>query len=577
MKRTTVTTLVANLRRAIARCLDRISARATRTDSRSRGTSRIGDLATTGALCPDVTEMTVRKQRLTPTLRSLFLSLRGVKRRGNPVGKATTGRNPLDCRVGPLGLLAMTRMVKASCSSSRLLGSIGSAFLIAGIATMSTSLSAAEQDNWYLADEWSVSNAQGITYELNATTGKARIYATATNANKLQIFEANGTLVREISGLFNPRDVAVDGNGTIYIIEMTRVTAFNQDGNMLWRHGKNANSGSGSYGSGDREFNQAHGIAVSPSGELFVADYNNHRVQVLDRNGTFKRKFGYNGSAPGQLYRPIDLAFLPDGTLIVGDQNYLHYFKQDGTFLKRTNISSARQYVSAAPDGTIFSYQNFRDSDGRYNKIHHRELIQTPVLAFTPEGDLFESRAVGGNRLGIQDPRIWKRAYRTKGLATVRNVIPQPAIRGIGQRAGTNIIDLDFEIIDPDDANATVGILAAVDGAFDRCFQMDSVPQAWVDGTGSKIGASPSPPTRSTGYPGTSSPTGRTAIRVLSSSRCICRDARRDDSPVDLHFLELPLADGNLTISRSPLTDSDFETHFKYLPRDWEHQELRYE
>ena len=28
-------------------------------------------------------------------------------------------------------------------------------------------------------------------------------------------------------------------------------------------------------------------------------------------------------------------------------------------------------------------------------------------------------------------------------------------------RSGTNVIDLDFEIIDPDDTNATVGILAA--------------------------------------------------------------------------------------------------------------------
>ena len=175
MKRTTVTTLVANLRRAIARCLDRTSGKATRTDSRSCGTSRIGDLAVTGALCPDVTEMTVRKQRLTPTLRSLFLSLRGVKRRGNPVGKATSGGNPLDCRVGPLGLLAMTRMVKASCSSSRLLGSIGSAFLIAGIATMPTSLPAAEQDNWYLAHEWAGTDTSGdpsgIAYEVNASSG----------------------------------------------------------------------------------------------------------------------------------------------------------------------------------------------------------------------------------------------------------------------------------------------------------------------------------------------------------------------------------------------------------------------
>ena len=88
MKRTTVTTLVANLRRAIARCLDRTSGKATRTDSRTCGTSRIDDGTTTGALCPNV----------------------------------TGGWS--------LGVLL-----------------IGSLFA-------STSLPAAEQDNWYLAHEW---------------------------------------------------------------------------------------------------------------------------------------------------------------------------------------------------------------------------------------------------------------------------------------------------------------------------------------------------------------------------------------------------------------------------------------
>jgi hypothetical protein len=34
--------------------------------------------------------------------------------------------------------------------------------------------------------------------------------------------------------------------------------------------------------------------------------------------------------------------------------------------------------------------------------------------------------------------------------------------------------------------------------------------------------------------------------------------------PVDLHFLTLPLPDGNLTISRSPLMDSDYLNFFKY-------------
>ena len=43
-----------------------------------------------------------------------------------------------------------------------------------------------------------------------------------------------------------------------------------------------------------------------------------------------------------------------------------------------------------------------------------------------------------------------------------------------------------------------------------------------------------------------------------------CKDARRS-SPVDLHFLQLPLPDGNVTISRSPIKDSDFANYFKYL------------
>ena len=62
----------------------------------------------------------------------------------------------------------------------------------------------------------------------------------------------------------------------------------------------------------------------------------------------------------------------------------------------------------------------------------------------------------------------------TKGMP-VHNVIPQPAIRSISQRSGTNILDLDFEIIDSDDATATVGI--------SHTPRARILPQAWTDGT----------------------------------------------------------------------------------------------
>ncbi len=558
MKIKLVSSLIANLSRAIIRTVGSISGKAAQQISRSSGTSPIGNAATTGALCPDHKDGTVRKLRFPATLRSFFsffLSLRGVKRRGNPVGNATNDRNPLDCRVGPLGLLAMTtangqsenkgfRLRSALRTLLSALRTPRSALIIAGIATSSASLHAGEQDNWYLADEWSVSNSQNVAYEVNATTGKARIYVSRKHStNKLAVYETNGTLVWEISVSAHPRGVAVDGNGTIYLATEYKVFAYDQDGNNLW----NSIHSSYNNSSGNGQFRETHGIAISPAGELFVADHDNHRIQVLDRNGTFKRKFGSSGSDPGQFSYPHGIAFLPDGTLVVGDNNYLHFFQSDGTFIKRTSTGG---WVSAAPDGTMFGAGRLRDPDG--DEITDLSADIGGITAFTPEGDLIVSQS--------SKVQIWKRAYRTKGTP-VRNVIPQTAIRGISQRAGTNVIDLDFEIIDPDDANATVALLAAIDGDFGDTAKW-IVPTAWVDGTESKIDT-----------PIATNQVHRVSWNVKGDWAdqtgtlkfdFICHDARRT-SPVDLHFLHLPLADGNVTISRSPLNDSDFKNYFKYL------------
>ena len=44
----------------------------------------------------------------------------------------------------------------------------------------------------------------------------------------------------------------------------------------------------------------------------------------------------------------------------------------------------------------------------------------------------------------------------------------------------------------------------------------------------------------------------------------LCQDGRTN-KPVDLHFLTLPFSDGNMTISRSPLKNSDFLNYAKFL------------
>ena len=162
----------------------------------------------------------------------------------------------------------------------------------------------------------------------------------------------NGSLARSIPIASNrryPRDLVLDENGTIYVAERYAVTCLDNNGSFKWRTGKNATiSNYGSNGSGDGEFYNAFGITIGTDKNLYVCDNRNHRIQVLDRNGSFVRKFGSYGSAPGQLREPHDIISLQNGTIVVGDSYYLHFSEQDGTFIKRVNTSSAKSMSQSA-------------------------------------------------------------------------------------------------------------------------------------------------------------------------------------------------------------------------------------
>ena len=44
------------------------------------------------------------------------------------------------------------------------------------------------------------------------------------------------------------------------------------------------------------------------SGEVFIADLLNHRIQVLNDDLTYSREFGCQGSEDGQFIMPLDIA-----------------------------------------------------------------------------------------------------------------------------------------------------------------------------------------------------------------------------------------------------------------------------
>jgi sugar lactone lactonase YvrE len=91
----------------------------------------------------------------------------------------------------------------------------------------------------------------------------------------------------------------------------------------------------GGPGTGQGQFSVPLGVVVDPSGNVYVADENNNRVEKFDSSGRFLLQFGSPGSGPGQFNGPGHLALDPQGNVIVSDEGgyRVEKFSPAGTFL----------------------------------------------------------------------------------------------------------------------------------------------------------------------------------------------------------------------------------------------------
>ncbi len=117
------------------------------------------------------------------------------------------------------------------------------------------------------------------------------LYVTDGLSYKLLKFDGEGNLIKEWTktsqpalDFYGPRDLAFGPNKKLYIIDQghTNITVFDLSSESFKVFG--------SGGSGDGQFNEATGIGIG-GGMVFVADRDNHRVQVFDLDGKFIRQW----------------------------------------------------------------------------------------------------------------------------------------------------------------------------------------------------------------------------------------------------------------------------------------------
>ena len=137
---------------------------------------------------------------------------------------------------------------------------------------------------------------------------------------------------------WNPRGMAIDASGNIYVADSGnhRIQKFDSGGNFLKKWGKDG--GSGEAGGDDGEFNWPTGIAINTAGQIVVVEQTGNRAQLFDLQANFLTKWGANGSGDGEFSNPAGVAFDLVGNVYVVDSGNHLMQKFGGLF--RTYIAS---------------------------------------------------------------------------------------------------------------------------------------------------------------------------------------------------------------------------------------------
>ncbi len=226
-----------------------------------------------------------------------------------------------------------------------------------------------------------------------AVNSSGDVYVHDARNNRIQKFNSSGQYILQwgtqgsANGQFQVPNfalgdslggIAIDMTGNVYVVDTgnNRVEKFDSQGNYITQWG--------TLGANNGQFNGPGGIAIDTAGNIYVVDRYNNRVQKFKSNGGYLSQFGTGSSASGQFSNPTGV----DNDVFLDTAGNIYITSLTGYGVKKFN--STGQYLSQIGSRGYVGNGKFMDPVGidvdSYGNIYVVDNYQERVQKFDQNG-----------------------------------------------------------------------------------------------------------------------------------------------------------------------------------------------
>ena len=193
---------------------------------------------------------------------------------------------------------------------------------------------------------------------LEALTSSGNLWVVDSSQNRVQEFNEKGEYQAQFGsagtgdGQFKfPFGIAIEPSGGVIVVsdrEQGRIEEFSSTGAFIRAFGYGVSNGesklevcttecrAGIKGPGVGQLYEPDGVTLDSSGNIYVVDEFQERVEEYNEKGEYIRQFGSKGTEPGQIYEPVDIVY-DNGHLYVTEakNQRVQEFSTTGTYISK--------------------------------------------------------------------------------------------------------------------------------------------------------------------------------------------------------------------------------------------------